>query len=41
MLLGSVSHYCVQHATVPVAVVPCPAVAPEPVDPAAGQSTSR
>lgn len=25
-LLGSVSHYCVQHATVPVVVVPGPAV---------------
>jgi nucleotide-binding universal stress UspA family protein len=40
-LLGSVSHYCVQHATVPVVVVPCPAAHPGPVDPAVAPSPSR
>lgn len=36
--LGSVSHYCVQHATVPVVVVPAPAPAPRAAARSAGQA---
>jgi nucleotide-binding universal stress UspA family protein len=36
--LGSVSNYCVQHATVPVVVVPAPAPSPRAVAQSAGQA---